>query len=88
MSKNYVFSMKRPKNGWGEKAKNDFIEDTYDTYQNEIRYKDSARVRALRAQGNKKAAKKLSEKLDNTRLDRVVKKVANHYGWIYTSRKR
>lgn len=88
VSKNYVFSMKRPKNGWGEKAQNDFIEDTYDKFFNNLRNKDAKKERALRARGKRKAADKLAEKLENTLLDRVVKKTANYYGWIYTSKKR
>lgn len=66
MSKNYVFSMKRSKNGWGEKAKNDFIEDTYDKFLNNLRYQDAKKERALRAKGKRKAADKLAEKLENT----------------------
>ncbi len=87
VSRTHTFSMKRPPNGWGEKAKRYDIKKKYKEIERGILKGDIARIGSLVDKGKHAEAKKLSIKLDNERTHKTVKAVAEFFGWQYTMKK-
>lgn len=79
--------MRRPKGGWGEKAKRYDIKKTYKEIERRLMAEDMRVLRTLVGKRQFARAKKLAIKLDNERTHKTVKAVAQFYGWQYTMRK-